>query len=313
MSYFEQTVAVGNLTHNNAVPAANNVGVLPSIASTAAPTYVEGDQVLLSVDLAGNIRTITTITGGVEILDSGGSNKLAINASGQVTISNTGFAVTQTTSPWIIAGGGTAGAPGTAVLTVQGISGGQAVPVSGSIAVSGVTGVVEVSATSAANASGNPIYVSAAITGTPTVDINSGQTITVTNAGTFAVQATGTVSVSGIVTTKPASPITASWSQLPIDCSSLGANIIVPAVSLQSVRIMRIFFVNCNTSTSTNITIQDTTPTSFTGAILLLNAGVFTGPASEGEPLWISALGRGIQIYSSAAVQLSGTVWYTQS
>jgi hypothetical protein len=39
--------------------------------------------------------------------------------------------VTQQTSPWIVAGGGTAGTPGTAVLTVQGVSGGTAVPVSG--------------------------------------------------------------------------------------------------------------------------------------------------------------------------------------
>src|SRR5271163_4261427 len=49
-------VVSGNLTHNNAAPAANNVGVLPAVASTAAPTYTTGDQVLLSTDLAGNLR-----------------------------------------------------------------------------------------------------------------------------------------------------------------------------------------------------------------------------------------------------------------
>ena len=46
------------------------------------------------------------------------------------TITGT-VAVTQSTSPWIVAGGGTAGTPGTAVLAVQGVSGGTAVPVSG--------------------------------------------------------------------------------------------------------------------------------------------------------------------------------------
>jgi hypothetical protein len=49
-------IVAGNLTHNNAAPAANNVGVLPAVASTAAPTYTNGDQVLLSTDLAGNLR-----------------------------------------------------------------------------------------------------------------------------------------------------------------------------------------------------------------------------------------------------------------
>src|ERR1700732_2122117 len=42
-----------------------------------------------------------------------------------------GGSVTQGTSPWIVAGGGTAGVPGTAVLTVQGVGSGTPVPVSG--------------------------------------------------------------------------------------------------------------------------------------------------------------------------------------
>jgi hypothetical protein len=49
-------------------------------------------------------------------------------------------AVTQSTSPWIIAGGGTAGTPDPAVLTVQGVSGGTAVPVS--LASTTITGTV---------------------------------------------------------------------------------------------------------------------------------------------------------------------------
>jgi len=47
----------GTLTNNNAAPSNNNLGVLPAIANAAAPTYTEGDQVLLSTDLAGNLRT----------------------------------------------------------------------------------------------------------------------------------------------------------------------------------------------------------------------------------------------------------------
>lgn len=57
--------AVGTLTHNNAAPTTNNIGALVGVASTAAPTYTTGDQVLLSTDLAGNLRTTGTFTGAV--------------------------------------------------------------------------------------------------------------------------------------------------------------------------------------------------------------------------------------------------------
>jgi len=50
----------GNLTNNAAVPAGNNVGVLGALANAAAPTYTEGRQVLLSVDLAGGLRSSVT-------------------------------------------------------------------------------------------------------------------------------------------------------------------------------------------------------------------------------------------------------------
>ena len=51
-------LVAGLLTNNNAAPAANNIGVLPAIASSAAPTYNAGDQVLLSTDLSGNLRVV---------------------------------------------------------------------------------------------------------------------------------------------------------------------------------------------------------------------------------------------------------------
>jgi hypothetical protein len=47
----------GGKTHNNAAPGATNIGVLPALANASAPTFTEGDQVLLSVDLSGNLRT----------------------------------------------------------------------------------------------------------------------------------------------------------------------------------------------------------------------------------------------------------------
>ncbi len=53
---------VGTLTHNNAAPAANNIGALVGVASAANPTYTTGDQVLLSTDLSGNLRVAGSLT-----------------------------------------------------------------------------------------------------------------------------------------------------------------------------------------------------------------------------------------------------------
>jgi hypothetical protein len=49
---------VGTLTNNNAAPGANNLGVLPCLAGSSAPSNTTGDQVLLSCDLSGNIRVV---------------------------------------------------------------------------------------------------------------------------------------------------------------------------------------------------------------------------------------------------------------
>lgn len=73
------------------------------------------------------------------------------------TISGSTTAVTQTTSPWIVAGGGTAGSPGTAALTIQGIGGGTAVPISGSVTAACST-ACEVSPTTAANTLSNQFF-----------------------------------------------------------------------------------------------------------------------------------------------------------
>jgi hypothetical protein len=52
----------GTKTSNTAGPDANNVGVLPAVATAAAPSYTEGNQVAVSTDLAGATRITGTIT-----------------------------------------------------------------------------------------------------------------------------------------------------------------------------------------------------------------------------------------------------------
>lgn len=72
---------VGAKSSNGGVPGATNLGVLPGIATAAAPTYTEGNQVGLSTDLAGSLR-VTGGGGGVEYAEdtphvSGDTLKLA--------------------------------------------------------------------------------------------------------------------------------------------------------------------------------------------------------------------------------------------
>src|SRR5271163_1352208 len=140
----DNLLVTGTLTHNNAAPIANNFGVLPAVASSANPTYTAGDQVLLSTDLAGNLRVNATFTGtatnnitqwnSVNLgspsaygTSPGAVNVIGVNAfvtntvavSGTVTVNQgtspwvvsltsttiTGtVAVTQSTSPWVVAG-----------------------------------------------------------------------------------------------------------------------------------------------------------------------------------------------------------------
>ncbi len=59
-----QSIA-GTLTSNHAAPVANNLGVLSAVANSSTPLYTEGDQVLLSTDLNGNLRVLGTFTGTV--------------------------------------------------------------------------------------------------------------------------------------------------------------------------------------------------------------------------------------------------------
>src|ERR1700752_675236 len=46
----------GNKAANSAAPTSDNMGALVAVANAAAPIYTEGDQVLLSTDLSGNLR-----------------------------------------------------------------------------------------------------------------------------------------------------------------------------------------------------------------------------------------------------------------
>lgn len=58
----------GGKTNNNATPGATNVGTLPALCNTSAPTWTDGNQTSLSVDTSGNLR-VTGGGGGTQYAD----------------------------------------------------------------------------------------------------------------------------------------------------------------------------------------------------------------------------------------------------
>lgn len=55
-----QQPVMGHKTNNNSAPGANNIGSLPCVATNAAPSYTEGNQVGCSTDLSGATRVSIT-------------------------------------------------------------------------------------------------------------------------------------------------------------------------------------------------------------------------------------------------------------
>jgi hypothetical protein len=77
-AFITNTVTVaGNLTNNNAAPAATNIGVLAAVAAAASPTWTSGDQVLLSENLSGFLRVVDSSDGSVSAGTAGTTSMLA--------------------------------------------------------------------------------------------------------------------------------------------------------------------------------------------------------------------------------------------
>jgi hypothetical protein len=101
--------------------------VQPGNTANTTAWLVTGTGGTFPATQSGNWSTRTQDGSGNAITSTASALDINIKSG---SIANTSFGATQGTSPWIVAGGGTAGVPGTAVLTIQGIGSGTAVPVS---------------------------------------------------------------------------------------------------------------------------------------------------------------------------------------
>jgi hypothetical protein len=93
-----------------------------------------------------------------------------------------------------------------------------------------------------------------------------------------------------------------------INFSSSGNTTLVAGLSGQTIRVFRIMF---NVGGATNITISDGV-TTFSGPLSFSTGGGFVLDFS-GDPWYVTGLSNGFVFNSTAAVQVGGTVYYTQS
>jgi hypothetical protein len=165
----EQRVDIGGNTivlgtgSDNTTNSTSKVPVLAARANTSAPSWTDGYMVPLSVDTSGALRITGTISAANASISTTGSsppasatyiggsvttaapsytngtmNALSLTTTGLLRVDGSG--VTQPVSGTVTAnagtgnfnvvGTGTAGSPASGVITVQGISGGTAIPVS---------------------------------------------------------------------------------------------------------------------------------------------------------------------------------------
>lgn len=256
-----------------------NGELVQSATTASAPTYTTAKTNPLSTDTSGNLR--------VSLKDSpANTNKFLVTAD-PIT-----FASAQSVNA-------TLSAETTKVIGTVNVASSQTIAVTN-------TGTFAVQSAATLSAETTKVI--------GTVNIAGSQTIAVTNTGTFAVQAAqGTAAASTAPWyTRPGAPTTGNWTVASISFSSSGDNTVVSHTSAQTIRVMRIFLVNSDASTASNYTIKDSTPTSFSGAFRLASGGSFSAD-SDGEPLFVTASAKDFIINSSAAVQTSGTIWYTTS
>lgn len=105
-------------------------------------------------------------------------------------------------------------------------------------------------------------------------------------------------------------PPTSAFSSLPINFTSSGDNIVIPAIGGQTIRVFRIFLV---VGGKCNMTVKDSTPASFTGPLPFGTSGATLYFRNEGDPHFVTASGKAFVINLDTGVQVSGKVDYIQS
>jgi hypothetical protein len=115
---------VGDLNVNVAEYGGVATTLGQKVSASSIPVVIASDQSAIPASQSGTWTVTATQASGANLHVDVDNFPATQPVSGTV-------AVTQSTSPWIVAGGGTAGSAATGVVTVQGIAGGTSIPVTG--------------------------------------------------------------------------------------------------------------------------------------------------------------------------------------
>jgi hypothetical protein len=108
---------------------------------------------------------------------------------------------------------------------------------------------------------------------------------------------------------EPGLKLTEQCTRAVISFAASGDNALIAAVVAQYVRVYALMFT---VDSPVSVKLGDTTVAYLTGAMKFgLGGGLIL--TQQGEPHFITALGKGFLINLSAAVQCSGVIWYTQA
>lgn len=197
-------------------------------------------------------------------------------------------------------------------------------PVSGSVTVSGTvtanagSGTFTVGGTVTANQGGSwTVTVGAALpaggnvigavtqSGTWNVTVNTALPAGANSIGTVVLGA-GTADAGKV---RFSVPTTSALTSASINASASGDNTLVAAVAAQTVRVFKLFLV---ANGAVNIKFKDGAATDLT-AVMNLNIGGSITIDLDGEPWFLTSAGNAFVLNLSAAVQVSGRIYFTQS
>src|SRR5262249_31221887 len=100
------------------------------------------------------------------------------------------------------------------------------------------------------------------------------------------------------------------FTEVAINCATLGDNTIVPGTAAQSIRVYAFFFM---VGAAVDIKWKDGTGADFHPALPFMSKGAAWDKDPMGRPWFTTQPGNGLILNLSVAVQVSGRLYYTKS
>jgi hypothetical protein len=310
------TVAVsGALTDTQLRASDVDVNITNTTVPVSGTFYPATQPVSGSVSVS-NLPATQPVSGTVTVQDGGGSLTVdgTVGVSGTVTVDGSGTiqpvsasslplptgAATSAKQPSI----GTAGTPSADVISVQGVTGGKEVPISGSVSVtgtptvgiSGSSNTVKVDAGTAGTPAGSVVSVQGVASGTAVVTEGRGTAGTATG-GVFTVQGVTGGTDLNVNTELPAAAALADGASNPTTPTAGAGNLVYNGTTWDRLR--------GDTTNGAWVQVKNTPTVTQTPAA---SGGLSAGPSGSPAPVISAASSTNLTTLKSTAGQLYGVV-----